>query len=484
MRVLEHLEPKAVFSYFEDLCGIPHGSGNTRAVSDYCAAFAREHGLEYRQDGMGNVIIVKPAAPGYESAPAVMLQGHLDMVCEKDAALTGLDMETTPLQLAVDGDRIYAKGTTLGGDDGIAVAYALAVLADEGMPHPRIEAVFTVDEEIGMLGAAAIDLAGLQARYLINLDSEEEGIFLTSCAGGVTASAALPVSREAAAGTAVELSIDGLQGGHSGVEIDKGRGNANVLMGRLLNRLGRRTAFRLLQLGGGMKDNAIPLSCRAVVVAEDAQAVSAAAAEYDAILKHEYRASDPGVTVRASVLGGGEAGRALTEESTRRAVCLLENVPNGIQAMSMEIPGLVETSLNLGILRLEEEMMTLSFAVRSSVSSAKDAVVERLESITAAMGGTLTLTGDYPAWEYNRDSRLREIMVETFRDQYGREPEIQAIHAGVECGMLSGKLPGLDCISLGPDMTGVHTCHETLSIASVVRTWALLTETLRRMKNA
>ena len=483
MRVLEQLEPKAVFSYFEDLCGIPHGSGNTRAVSDYCVSFAQAHGLEYRQDEMGNVIIIKPATPGYENAPAVMLQGHLDMVCEKDAALTELDMATTPLQLEVDGDLISAKGTTLGGDDGIAVAYALAVLAAEGLSHPRIEAVFTVDEEIGMLGAAAIDLTGLKSKFLINLDSEEEGIFLTSCAGGVTASAVLPVSRESVEGTAVELSVDGLQGGHSGVEIDKGRGNANMLMGRFLNRLSKRTAFRLLRLSGGMKDNAIPLSCQAVIVTEDAAAVSEAAAEYDTLLKHEYRTSDPGATVRASLLNQGKS-QALTEESTRRAVCLLTNVPNGIQAMSMDIPGLVETSLNLGILRLEEDSLQLSFAVRSSVSSAKDAVVERLESITTAMGGSLTLAGDYPAWEYKKDSRLREILVETFRDQYGRDPEIQAIHAGVECGMLSGKIQGLDCISLGPDMTGVHTCHETLSISSVVRTWELLIEALRRLKDA
>lgn len=482
MRVLEHLQPKAVFSYFEDLCGIPHGSTNMKAISDYCVAFAKEHGLSYIQDEMYNVIIKKPAAKGYEDAPALMIQGHLDMVCEKDAALTELDMSKTPLELAIDGDYIYAKGTSLGGDDGIAVAYALAILASDDLPHPKIEAVFTTDEEIGMLGAAAIDLSSLEAKLLLNLDSEEEGIFLTSCAGGVTAACRLPVQYESCAGISVTLSVDGLLGGHSGGEIDKGRGNANLLMGRLLNRIGKKAGFRLAALGGGLKDNAIPLSCRAEVVTSDPDTVKAVAEEYDAILKNEYKISDPGVDVKACIKDTG-AALALTEDCTRRAVCLLLNVPNGIQAMSMDIPGLVETSLNLGILTLDDKEMTMSFAVRSSVRTAKEAVVERLYSLTEALGGSVNLSGDYPAWEYKKDSRLREIVVEAYRDRYGEEPKIEAIHAGLECGMFSGKIKGLDCISLGPDMTAIHTCKEKMSISSAQRTWNLVVEVLKRLKN-
>ncbi|MBC8611984.1 Cytosol non-specific dipeptidase [uncultured Ruminococcus sp.] len=480
MRVLEHLKPKSVFSYFEDLCGIPHGSRNVKAVSDYCVSFAKEHGLEWMQDDAYNVIIIKPATAGYEKAPAVMLQGHLDMVCEKDMALTDLDMAKTPLDIAIDGDYIYAKGTTLGGDDGIAVACMLAVLASNDLSHPRIEAVFTTDEEIGMLGAAAIDLSPLQAKLLINMDSEEEGIFLTSCAGGVTASINLPVAYEETGKTPVEITIDGLQGGHSGIEIDKGRGNANMLMGRLLNHM-KQVDFRLAELKGGLKDNAIPLSCRAVIMTDDVEAVQQAVQEYEQVLRHEYRTSDPNVSVHAAVLETGSC--ALNADSTKRAVSLLTNVPNGVQAMSMDLVGLVETSLNLGILELTQQGLFLSFAVRSSVSSAKQAVLERLESIAELLGGTVELFGDYPAWEFKKDSRLREIMMQTYRDLYGKEPEIQAIHAGLECGIFSGKVEGLDCISLGPDMMNVHTSKERLSISSTARTWDLVVETLKRLKD-
>lgn len=298
MNVLEHLEPKSVFRFFEEMCAIPHGSRNTKAVSDWCADFARTRGLEYHQDRDNNIIIIKEATPGYEAAPPVILQGHMDMVCEQTADCQK-DMSREGLDLAVDGDFVYAKDTTLGGDDGIAIAMALALLDAEDLPHPRLEAVFTVDEEIGLLGAASIDVAPLKGRQMLNLDSEAEGIFTVSCAGGNTSACRLPLTRAPFDGAGVTIAVGGLTGGHSGAEIHKGRANANVLMGRILRAAARRTELRLLRVDGGLKDNAIPVACTAQVVAAEPQAVMDAVREMEAALNNEYRATDPALWIRA-----------------------------------------------------------------------------------------------------------------------------------------------------------------------------------------
>ena len=405
MSVLEGYKPQDVLHYFEEICAIPHGSGNTKQISDYLVSFAREHDLFCLQDASNNIIIKKPASAGYEAAPAVILQGHMDMVCEQDPAISSINMETDGLELVVEGDWLRARGTTLGGDDGIAVAYALAILADDTLSHPPLEVLITVDEEIGLLGATSVDLSPLEGKLLLNLDSENDA-FVAGCAGGLCAEVSLPVARETMEAPLVSVVIDGLKGGHSGGMIDKGHGNADMLMGRFLNRLQKKTPYTLVSLEGGQKDNAIPLFCQAVIAAEDAAAVAAEAAEFDAILKREYAASDEGVRVRAEERPAA-AVSALTAESTRKAVALLLNVPNGIQAMSMEIPGLVQTSLNLGILKLEETALELSFGVRSSISSEKEAVYERIESLASVLGASVSASGIYPAWEYKKDSRLR-----------------------------------------------------------------------------
>ena len=479
MSILEHLEPRGVFRFFEELCAIPHGSGNTKGVSDWLMAFARERELESYQDRLNNVIIIKEATPGYESAEPVILQGHMDMVCEK-APDCAKDMDREGLDLAVEGDTVYAKGTTLGGDDGIAVAMALALLDADDIPHPRLEAVFTVDEEIGMLGAVGMeDVSMLRGRRMLNLDSEVEGVFTVSCAGGNLTKCTLPVHREAFDGTVLTVTVGGLRGGHSGVEIDKGLGNACMLLGRVLNACGRETELRLVSADGGLKDNAIPREASAVVSAADARAVKAVCARLDAELKNEYRTTDPAVFV--SVCDGG-AGAPMDEETSRRILTFLTCAPNGIQAMSADIPGLVQTSLNLGILTTEEGEVNASFCVRSSVDSQKQMLVERLTCLTETLGGSTAVFGDYSGWEYRPDSPLRELLVEVFTEQYGHEPKIEAIHAGVECGIFAGKLPGLDCVSLGPDLTEIHTCRERLHVASVQRLWAMVLETLKRMK--
>ena len=479
MAILEHLEPRGVFRFFEEMCAIPHGSANTKAVSDWLMAFARERGLEAYQDQLNNVIIIKEATAGYENAPAVILQGHMDMVCEK-APDCEKDMEKEGLDLAVDGDTVYARGTTLGGDDGIAVAMALALLDADDIPHPRLEAVFTVDEEIGMLGAVGMeDVSMLRGRRMLNLDSEVEGVFTVSCAGGNLTKCTLPVCRETFGAEFLTVTVGGLRGGHSGVEIDKGLGNACMLLGRVLTACGRETALRLVSVSGGLKDNAIPREASAVVAAADAREIRAVCARLDAELKNEYRTTDPEVFV--SVRDGG-AGLPMDEDSTRRILAFLTCAPNGIQAMSADIPSLVQTSLNLGILTTGDETVDASFCVRSSVDSQKQMLVERLECLTETLGGSVGVFGDYSGWEYRSDSPLRELLVEVFTEQYGYAPKIEAIHAGVECGIIAGKLPGLDCVSLGPDLTEIHTCRERLHIASVQRLWAMVLETLKRMK--
>lgn len=475
---LSGLQPQSVFAYFEKLCSIPHGSGNTKAISDYLVSFAREKGLRYVQDSLNNVIIFAPGTCGYEDHAPVILQGHMDMVCEKDDDCS-LDMERDGLDIAHDGQWVYAKGTTLGGDNGIAVAYGLALLADPTIPHPPLEVVFTVDEETGMDGAAGIDLSMLRGRMLINADSEDEGIFTVSCAGGARGTIKLPVSRRAVYGPCIKLTVEGLQGGHSGVEIHKNRANANKIMGVLLHRVQELMPLCMTGFSGGAKDNAIPRSCQVILVAmgmhlerinEITQSLQ------DEIRKHF---DEPEAIVRGDdveALGGN----ALSTEDTARVIELLNAVPNGVQAWSQDIDGLVQTSLNLGVAELGDELR-LTFAVRSSVNREKRELLDQLKALAEQFGGTYSETGDYPAWEYKKDSRLRDVMVQTYSRMYGKEPQVVAIHAGLECGLLSEKLPGLDCVSIGPDMQDIHTSRERLSIASTQRTWEFLLKVLKNL---
>lgn len=331
-----------------------------------------------------------------------------------------------------------------------------------------------------MLGAAALDASVLKGRTMLNLDSEDEGVLTVSCAGGNVSVCTLPVTRAPFSGALLAVTVGGLLGGHSGAEIDKGRGNANLLMGRVLYAVSERTPLRLVSVAGGLKDNAIPRESRAVIIVTDAAAAQAAIADMDAALRHEYAAADPDVFVRAETTQAQQP--PMDAASTQRAVCMLCCLPNGVQAISRDIPGLVQTSLNLGILTTDANTVQASFCVRSSVATQKEMLVARLRCLMAQLGGTVTVSGDYPAWEYRKDSPLRERMVAVFREQYGREPKVEAIHAGVECGLFAGKLPGLDCVSFGPDLTEIHTCRERMHIASVQRVWRYTLEVLRRCK--
>ena len=430
-RVLENLEPKAVFHFFEDLTRIPHGSRNTKAISDYCVSFAKERGLWVYQDALNNVIIKKPASAGYEASPAVILQGHLDMVAEKTPE-SPIDFTKDALELRIEGDYVSANGTTLGGDDGIAVAMALAVLDSDVIAHPALEVVFTVDEEIGMEGAQGLDFTQLSARRMLNVDSEDEGIFTVSCAGGAS---------------------------------------ANVSIGLLVS------------AAGGLKDNAIPNASEAVLALreEDLSAAREIAAACEADFRKEYAVADPGVTIALEPTPACE--QALTEEATLRVIHFLLLVPNGIAAMSMDIPGLVQTSCNLGIFHVEDGVLTAVSSVRSSVSSQKQMLLVRIDALAQLLGGSLHVTGAYPAWEYRRESPLRDKLAAVYTQQTGKEPKIEAIHAGLECGLFAGQLPGLDCVSFGPDLVDIHTTREKMSISSVQRTWQFLLGALAALKD-
>ncbi len=475
---LSGLQPEAVFAYFEKLCSMPHGSGNTKIISDYLVSFAKEHGIRYIQDDLNNVIFFQEGTCGYEGHAPVILQGHMDMVCEKDADCP-INMEREGLDISHDGQCIFARGTTLGGDDGIAVAYALALLADKTIPHPPLEVIVTVDEETGMYGAAGIDLSMLKGRTLVNLDSEDEGIFTVSCAGGARGTIQLPVQRHAVYGPCVRLTVEGLQGGHSGVEIHKNRANANKVMGELLSRVQKLMPLCITKLSGGAKDNAIPRSCQVTMVAMGVylERINEVAAQLQQEIRQQY--DEPEVKIYGDDVDA-LGGNALTTQDTAKVIALLCAAPNGVQAWSQDIEGLVQTSLNLGVVTLDENLR-MTFAVRSSVNREKRELLDRLAELAAFYDASYSETGNYPAWEYKKDSVLRDTMVRIYKEMFEKEPQVVAIHAGLECGLLSEKLPGLDCVSIGPDMHDIHTSRERLEVASTARTWAFLLEILKAL---
>ncbi len=480
-RVLEGLQPERVFYYFEELTRIPHGSRNTKAISDYCVEFAKERDLKYYQDEYNNVVIYKPAYAGYENAPAVMLQGHLDMVCEK-VSDSKHDFEKDALDIYIDGDYITARGTTLGGDDGVAVAYMLAILDDTSIKAPAIEAVFTVDEEIGLDGAKALDASVLSAKYMINIDNEEEGTFIVGCAGGMRSGLKLPVEYTPMKGNEYKITITGLLGGHSGVEINKGRANAHIILGRLLFNLNEELFYGISALTGGRMDNAITRECSVNICLdkEDEAVLNTICKELEAQLKAEYSGTDEGITIKLEDLGEFDE-LVISEKAKQIFTFILMNVPNGIQKMSGHINGLVETSLNLGILSMDDEAITISFSVRSSVGSAKQALADKLRYMIEFFGGEYIETGKYPEWSYRPQSPFRDKAVKLYEDMFNEKANVCVIHAGLECGLFAEKLPQLDMISIGPNMKDIHTPEECLSIKSTIKIWNYLIALLESM---
>lgn len=522
MRVLESLEPKNVFYFFEEICNIPHGSGNTEKISSYLEQFAKKRELEHYRDELGNIIIIKEASPGYEEHEPVILQGHMDMVAVKTPDCD-IDMKTDGLRLAIGEDKIFARGTSLGGDDGIALAYGLALL-DGDYRHPRIELVITVDEEVGMDGARALDITPLTAKRMINLDSEEEGVFWAGCAGGARVDMTLAGSVTVEEGALCEVKIFGLQGGHSGAEIHRERGNGICLLGRVLHRLAKRADFCIRDVKAGVADNAIPVSARAELILtgyqkrqetlegmqesraafltgvqeepgafegmpepraaleadETAICLQQLSRELTEELREELSDKDPGVQVEIQLLQK-ERSQVFSAEDSRRAAAFLGALPYGVQAMSFAVPGLVETSLNPGLLSRDKDKIKIGISVRSSLNSAKRALIYKLEDLSCLAGAEMKVSGDYPGWAYRKESPLREKMVRVYQELFDKKPSVEAVHAGLECGILTCKIPGLDCVSIGPDMKNIHTTEEELSISSTVRVWNYLVKLLENL---
>lgn len=460
-----------VFERFAEFSKIPHGSGNTAAIADYLVDFANKNLLTAYRDAKNNVLIRKCASPGYERHAPVVLQGHIDMVAECEPG-SGIDMTRDGLTLWRDGDFLRAKGTTLGGDDGVAVAYMLSILEDKSLVHPTIEALFTSDEEIGLIGAGAFDTSLLSGKTLINIDSDDEGVFTVGCAGGVRVDLDLPLPRTAETATGYKVTLTGLLGGHSGAEIDKGHANAILMLGRLLSSV---PGVRVAAFVGGNADNAIPRETVATILCP-ADPTGALLAALD-----RERTTYPVETEMNVKVESVEVTRPLSRDTTDKFLAFLGEIPYGVQAMSREIPGLVETSLNPGIALLGDASFSLSLSVRSSVEKEKDALVEKLFAITEKYGGTHGTRGAYPAWEYNKDSRLRDLLCSVYEEKYGASPKVLVIHAGLECGIFAGQIDGFDAVSLGPDNFDIHTTNEHLSIPSTIRVYEFLLDVLSKM---
>lgn len=484
MRVLENLKPEKVFYYFEEISNIPRGSGNEKAISDYIVNFAKERGLFVYQDDAWNVLIRKKGTKGYENSETVILQGHIDMVCEKNNDVVH-DFSSEGLKLCVDGDFVSAKGTTLGGDDGIAVAYMLAVLDDDTVSHPPVECLFTTDEEVGMKGAIAFDASILEGRKLINLDTEEEGHILVSCCGGMKVTTKIPAVYENVSSDLIPcyIKIRGLKGGHSGADIHLQRANANKLMGRVLESV-KDFDVKVSKVNGGLMDNAISRECDAFVFVDESKMgeISNVLSNIEKTFVHEYKGVDEDIKVNIEKVNGEFEYVAFDDITVSKIIDMLTLIPYGVSTMSMGIKGLVESSNNIGILRTVNNNIEFVCAVRSSIASRKDIILNQIETAGRLLGGETIVTSAYPAWEFNPDSELLKITKKVYTDFYKKEPIVEAIHAGLECGLFAEKVNGIDMISIGPDIFDVHTPDERLKISSTESTWEFLKAILASLK--
>lgn len=460
-----------VLDYFREISSIPRGSRFNTKISNYLVEFAKKHGFDYVQDEAENVVIYKPAAKGYESCPPLIMQGHMDMVCEK-VSEDAHDFQNDGIKLITKDNYITADGTTLGADDGIALAYMLEFLADDNLVCPPLEMVFTTDEEIGMIGAMSFDAGVLRGKHMINLDTEDEKGFIAACAGGVTARTDIPVNRVTRDGVQLVIDIAGLKGGHSGVDIDKNRSNAVLLIGRLLAYLPEEY-FGIIDICGGNKDNVIPNEAyvRLVVDADKIEELSEMCSEAAVILSDELTAAEPGLEISITE-DSAEAVKTydtIDSDSYAKLFYYLTYVPNGIQVMSASIPGMVESSQNLGILKIEDNFLKISVSMRSQKPSYKEYMTKKLEGMASMLDAVFEVSGDYPGYDMAVESQFRDMMCNVYEDSFGRKPEISSIHAGLEIGVFASKMPGLDIISIGPDTLDIHTVDERVDIESIHR---------------
>lgn len=484
MRVLEGIKPERVFYYFEEITQIPRCSMEEKKISDYLVEIGRKLGLDTIQDEALNVIIRKPAYKGYENRPTIILQGHMDMVCEKSEGFCH-DFSKDPIKLNIEGDFLIAKETTLGADNGIAVAMCLALLESNDIPHPPLEVLITTNEESGMSGAEALNPNNLQGKILINIDSEEEGTILVSCAGGERNMVTIPIEWRDSKDEDVfySLKVTGLKGGHSGMEIHKGRGNSNKIMGRILDSLNRKISLSLSFIEGGSKTNAIPRYAKAILAVnkDDIDQLNSRVDEIEEELKNELSTTDGDITLVIEKLEE-RMDKVFNDNTRDKIITALMLMPNGVQTMSMDIEGLVESSNNLGVVKTIDDKVTLECAMRSSVGSLKNYIANEVRILAEALGGTWESYASYPAWEYDKDSYIREVFKKAYKDMYGKEVNVAAIHAGLECGLFKEKFGDMDMVSFGPNMYGVHAPGEKLSLSSTERTWNLLLQVLKEIE--
>ncbi|MBO4310852.1 MAG: beta-Ala-His dipeptidase [Lachnospiraceae bacterium] len=468
---------KKTLDYFKEICSIPHGSYNIDAISDYLADFAKANNLSYRRDELKNVIIRKEATKGFENEEGIILQGHMDMVAVKEEG-ADINLEKDGLKLREENGFLFAEGTSLGGDDGIAIAMAMEILTDDELPHPYLECIFTVNEEVGMDGANGIDLSDIKGKYLINIDSEEEGVITTSCAGGVRLLSLLECERNIKAhGNIYSIEIKGLKGGHSGTSIHEGRANAIILCGKLLKEILAIGKTDLIAISGGEKDNAIPKFSQ-MVFSTDAgfEELAETVTAFDEKINEEFKGIEKEIQIVVTPVNN-EGNEVYCIDKTEETADILSNVINGVVKMCEDIP-MVETSLNLGVMNLDNEGLKLDFCLRSSVSKEKEDLKEKLGTFLAKKGCALALSGDYPGWEYRKDSLLRERFVSSYRKLYKKEPVVCGVHAGLECGILVSKKSDLDCVSVGPNILCIHTTEEKLDLSSVERTVKLIRDVI------
>ena len=479
MGVLSNLEPKEVFENFEALSMIPRRTFRDEKISDFCVEFAKKHGLEYVQDHVGNVIIYKPGTEGYENSEPVILQGHMDMVASKTPD-SDHDFDTDPLDLFIEDGYVGARNTTLGGDDGIALAYAMTVLASDDIPHPPIEAVFTIDEEIGMGGAEALDVSMLKGKKIFNIDGELDGVLNVGCAGGTVCDVVIPVSRRERNGAKVTIRAHGYLGGHS---LSDEATNAIKDMGRLLYDLSKKIDFSLMSVNGGNAANVIAQYCTAEVVmsADRAENFVSRLNDLVEVMRSEYQGSEPDMVIEAEI-GEEDTYDVFNWECTVNVIWYMYGAIDGVQAMERNVPGAVESSLNTGIAVTDNDSVDVTYQVRSSIESKRDEMVHRLGLWSEIVGGHVVVQSAYPAWPYNPESELRAVMEETYRDMFGSDPEVSVIHAGLEGGILMGKNPDFDIVTFGPEMLNVHTPGERLNIESTRKNWEYLKEVLARLK--
>lgn len=474
-----NFQPKEVFKFFEDISKIPRGSGNEKEITNYLVDFAKERNLEVFVDDWLNVIIKKDATQGYEDAPVVIIQGHTDMVCEKNEDKKH-DFEKDPISLVVDGDIIRADNTTLGADNGVAVAMGLALLDSKDIPHPPLEVVLTSQEEIGLIGANNIDASELKGKIFLNIDTAEEGYFVTSCAGGITATINLEVDLQELPKDYIqyELFIYGLKGGHSGMEINKQRGNATVLLGRTINHLMDKMDLLVGNINGGLKQNAITREAKAIIAIKetDIHNLKREIEELENIYKDECKITDK--NLKMTLKENTNQVKMYSKKDSLRVLSTICLLPNGVVSKSLEIPNLVETSANLGVVTTIDNIVEFKYCMRSNVESKKNYLKQKVLELVKLIDGNVCISGDYPAWQYNPSSPIREIFVKVYKKHYGKEPIVTALHAGLECGVFSKKIPGIDLISFGPDIFNAHTPEESMSASSIKNVWDMLVSAL------